>query len=152
MGLLSGHELVEIEEDPSDADPLRRRGRPRDSAPGPPGPLGPQKVLERATFAVRGSTPQAQQERMVDPLAIARRRRAVGQDPGRQPAGDLDERRVIEQGQRLERRVGTHAAGAGLHAAGSVESGEEGKWAQLTQPPQDAVARFYFCPEGTSRK
>ena len=62
---------------------------------------------------------------MLEPLAIASPGRADRQDRAARPSGDLEERRVVEQGQRLERRVGPQPPRAGLHAAGRVEGRQE---------------------------
>ena len=52
------------------------------------------------------------------------------------PLGDLDHGRVVEQRQRLERRVRPEPARAGLHAAGRVEGRQE---RERRGPPEEGV-------------
>ena len=52
------------------------------------------------------------------------------------PAGNLDEGRVVQERQGLERRVGTETARAGLDASGSIESRQEGV---RRGPPEERI-------------
>ena len=90
--------------------------------------------LERLQLALGGRAAQAEHERVLEPIAVGRGVGPLGQDPGGQPLGDLDQGRVVEQRQRLERRVGSQPPRAGLHAAGRVEGRQE---RMRRRPPED---------------
>src|SRR5262245_11521835 len=50
----------------------------------------------------------------------------LGQDPAREPSSRVQKHRIVDQVQRLQRRVGARAAHASGLAAGSVENSERG--------------------------
>ncbi len=131
------HELIQVQQHPRDRHPfggtaaaVRVLGSPAFCA------FLDQDAFHRLELLVRRRTRQAEQKGMPDPLAIGRRLGSILEDPGREPASDLDKRRVVEQGQRLERGVGSQPTRAGLHAARRVEGRQE---RVRSGPPEEGI-------------
>src|SRR5258708_39996479 len=71
---------------------------------------------------------------MANPLPVARLH--LGEDTGRQRLGELEESLIVEQRQRLQRRVGTVPPGAGAVGVGSIEDRQAGVWGR---PPEVGI-------------
>ena len=135
---LAGHELVEVQEHAGDGRPtperrprrVRRAASPARRAPG-------QDVCERLAARARvGRRPRQSRNAWRSRSRSLAGGGPLAQDPSGQALGDLDEGRVVEQRQRLERRVGSEPARAGLHAAGRVEGRQE---RMRRGPPEERV-------------